>query len=596
MPRRSGASTIARKPSGLAVTILGLVVLAVATVRVDPPPVLPLRLSGGDAAQCHARYHSEYDGVAVVWGDKNVVADAAACCASCEAHATAATAEGRTACNAWVFCGDAKACGSKLGHCWLKHTQDPSLPGHASHMTAPPSTEPSFSYPLPLTDPEVNLGPSGHLDRRADGYFHLGDLTLRAAAGDGALADCASVGAGAVQAAAQGAAREGGAAAGSGELWRHVRRVPLLRGAGRAGRGECPLSASGLEVERQVVAEEARAGGAVVLRLRLSNRGSKPIKVASLGLAMPFDQDFVGRTLPQVAASCSFVEPFLGLGGGYVQVTRATGRGPVLLLLPEAGTVLEAWRPYRHEDLMRLDFMYENTHELMLHTAGHAAREWRSASPWNTPSEATLPPGGEATYGLRLVLSPSLEAVEATLLAAGRPASLVLRVPTRLPAGADPTRLAPALAAEPASALEATLTHARVAPLQPAHTDAGPLVAASEAVLRYSLVPRSSPEDRRVRLSVALPAELLPPRRGSPLAMSIHLHVAPPASELVGALGEHGAAKGYLPLGTPDPWHRDGAFFGWDARRGERAGAAAGVAMAVKQLCWRRPAAHLACA
>ena len=149
-------------------------------------------------------------------------------------------------------------------------------------------------------------------------------------------------------------------------------------------------------------------------------------------------------------------------------------------------------------------------------------------------------------------------------------ASLVLRVPTRLPAGADPTRLAPVLVAEPASALEATLTHARVAPLQPAHTDAGPLVAASEAVLRYSLVPRSSPEDRRVRLSVALPVELLPPRRGSPLAMSIHLHVAPPASELVGALGEHGAAKGYLPLGTPDPWHRDGAFFGWDARRGER--------------------------
>ena len=41
-------------------------------------------------------------------------------------------------------------------------------------------------------------------------------------------------------------------------------------------------------------------------------------------------------------------------------------------------------------------------------------------------------------------------------------ASLVLRVPTRLPAGADPTRLAPALVAEPASALEATLTHARV--------------------------------------------------------------------------------------------------------------------------------------
>ena len=37
------------------------------------------------------------------------------------------------------------------------------------------------------------------------------------------------------------------------------------------------------------------------------------------------------------------------------------------------------------------------------------------------------------------------------------------------------------------------------------------------------------------------------------------------ASERGGARGEHGATKGYLPRGTPDPWHRDGAFFGWDA-------------------------------
>ena len=39
--------------------------------------------------------------------------------------------------------------------------------------------EPHFSYPLPLEDSEVNLGKSGHLDRKEDKYHHLGDFTLR---------------------------------------------------------------------------------------------------------------------------------------------------------------------------------------------------------------------------------------------------------------------------------------------------------------------------------------------------------------------------------------------------------------------------------
>lgn len=54
-----------------------------------------------------------------------------------------------------------------------------------------------------------------------------------------------------------------------------------------------------------------------------------------------------------MAHQCSFVEPFLGAGGGYVQVTRATGAGPVLLLLPLAGTEVEGWRPLREEDKVR---------------------------------------------------------------------------------------------------------------------------------------------------------------------------------------------------------------------------------------------------
>ena len=79
----------------------------------------------------------------------------------------------------------------------------------------------------------------------------------------------------------------------------------------------------------------------------------------------------------------------------------------------------------------------------------------------------------------------------------------------------------------------------------------------------------------------------------------MHLVLAQPAKQLVATFGEHGATKAWLPVGSEDPWHRDGAFFGWDAVGNQRAtqerrvymsglsdeaGAGAGLAMAVKQL------------
>ena len=65
---------------------------------------------------------------------------------------------------------------------------------------------------------------------------------------------------------------------------------------------------------------------------------------------MPFNQMFTGRTLSAVSAKCSFTDPYIGGGGGYVQVTRASGEGPVLLVLPEGGGGLEGWRPLKQED------------------------------------------------------------------------------------------------------------------------------------------------------------------------------------------------------------------------------------------------------
>mmetsp|Transcript_3585 Transcript_3585/g.11132 ORF Transcript_3585/g.11132 Transcript_3585/m.11132 type:complete len:502 (-) Transcript_3585:1427-2932(-) len=251
----------------------------------------------------------------------------------------------------------------------------------------------------------------------------------------------------------------------------------------------------------------------------------------------------------------------------------------------------------------------------MLHSAGHAPKEWRNTKQWNEPTSAEIPSGGEVVYGLRMVLSPSLEEVEATLLRAGLPvavvlpspilhsdctnASLLLRVPSRLTSDGSLRALAASVGTftDPPLGMAVTPVGARL--VAATHSDT-PAVAPSVVHLRFALHPKAPTSDGRVRLSVTLPAELLAQSATRQLRMGVHLHVAAPATDLVRALGEHGAGRAWLPVGTEDPWHRDGAFFGWDARHGgarvtqerrvymgglsDEAGASAGVAMAVKQV------------
>ena len=348
----------------------------------------------------------------------------------------------------------------------------------------------------------------------------------------------------------------------------------------------------------------------------------------------------------QVAHQCSFVEPFVGMGGGYVQVTRATGTGPVLLLLPLEGTEFEAWRPMRHgEDNMRLDFMFEASYEvwlgvdlvassaraassrclclclclcfccslsafadpttstrdssaaqLVLHSAAYARGEWRDASPWNPATSATLQSGETRRYGVRMVLAPSLSQVEATLLLHGIPVAQPLPTPVvhadmaaaallvSLPRSISAARITPAdIEVSPSSAL--TITSC---------TPAG-LAEGAASRVRCALAPQRPPADGRVRLTIPLEAtdagkDVAEAKKsggtqaqaGKPRRMTVHLFVAESAATLVKLHGKHGAEKAWMSAGTPDPWHRDGAFFGWDdatstavvqERRGDHAAA-----------------------
>jgi hypothetical protein len=98
----------------------------------------------------------------------------------------------------------------------------------------------------------------------------------------------------------------------------------------------------------------------------------------------------------------------------------------------------------------------------MLHSLGHASREWRHAQQWNTPSAVEISAGGTATYGLRLLLSPSLEEVEATLLGAGMP------VAAPVPGGFTPLHRPPQMHSGTVS--RPTQSHHRASPSAPAPT------------------------------------------------------------------------------------------------------------------------------
>ena len=72
------------------------------------------------------------------------------------------------------------------------------------------------------------------------------------------------------------------------------------------------------------------------------------------------------------------MEAYQGGQYGYMQVTRASGRSPVLLVLPMNGTSFEAWRPLRGEDAINRDqsFGFEGSNQLMLHWKAFAEHEW----------------------------------------------------------------------------------------------------------------------------------------------------------------------------------------------------------------------------
>jgi hypothetical protein len=188
-----------------------------------------------------------------------------------------------------------------------------------------------------------------------------------------------------------------------------------------------PITSAPVEVARSWLLD---ASGQLVLHFEVKNTSQAPIIIGGLGFPVVFNnmiQNFVtnrARTLPQAHEICSFFDPYVGLDAGYLQVTRLSGAGPALVVVPENGTrtPFEAFRPLN--DASRRGQTFEGAFEWTSHSLAYAENEWKSATPWNRPTSVTLAPGQSRAYGLRFLVADAIPRIEQTLAASDRPVAV----------------------------------------------------------------------------------------------------------------------------------------------------------------------------
>lgn len=249
--------------------------------------------------------------------------------------------------------------------------------------------------PQPVGPLTFDFTPADRLTQRAaDGYHHLGDLTLRTRA------------------------------AGTTE-WKTYDTATTRKPVAALAPSGAALASSDLaatlpeDIPLRVTRHWEVTNGVVVLRFEVTNRTQTPVEIGALGIPVVFNNIITGRNLEQAHEITSFFDPAIAQDAGFVQVTRLSGKGPALVVTPHGRTPLEGWRPV--DDRTPKTQTSEAIFEWMAHTRAYADNEWKSPQPWNAPTHATLRPGESRSYGLEFHLAPEIRAIEDTLVKAGRP-------------------------------------------------------------------------------------------------------------------------------------------------------------------------------
>jgi len=248
------------------------------------------------------------------------------------------------------------------------------------------------------------------VERSKDGYFHLGDITLRLRAGT------------------SGDWKNYSSASGRNP----VTALPVAKDVLAAADLAPTLPA---DIPLQITRTWLLESGKLVLRFTLKNKSSDTVQIGALGIPMIFNNVLNERSLEEAHAKCSFYDPYIGEDAGYLQVTRLSGHGPALLVVPYGKTPFEAYNPILDHpgrwgakplftDPTPRGITFEGFYQWMVHSQAYAENEWKAEQPWNPPTILSLAPGESRTYGLEFLLSDSIRDIEKTLAENGRPVAV----------------------------------------------------------------------------------------------------------------------------------------------------------------------------
>jgi len=363
------------------------------------------------------------------------------------------------------------------------------------------------------------------VERSQDGFMHLGDITLRLHSGD------------------------------SGE-WKNyatsisrnpVTALPLSNGA-LAAADLTPTLPSDipLQITRTWTVENRK----LVLRFQLKNKTAGKVQIGALGIPMIFNNVLNDRSLEAAHAACSFYDPYIGEDAGYLQVTRLSGHGPALLVVPDGKTPFEAYNPILDKpnqwgakpvftDATPRGITFEGFYEWMVHSRAYAENEWKSAQAWNQSTELTLAPGESKAYGIEFLLADSIRHIEKTLTSNQRP--VAVGVPGYvLPTDIDGRlflkypKIVKSLEVEPEGALTV-----------------GKIAAPASGVQSYSVKGNTW---GRSRLTVTYQDGLV---------QTIHYFVTKPATQVVDDMGHFLTTKQWF-TDNHDPFHRAPSVMTYD--------------------------------
>ncbi len=395
--------------------------------------------------------------------------------------------------------------------------------------------------------------------RSQNGYYHLGDLDLRLRSGS--TGDWTSYS----------------------TAFARTPVLPLPATGVLASADLTPTFSAGipLQVTRSWLVED----GKLVLRFELRNKSAEVVQVGALGIPMIFNNVLHDRTLEQAHALCAFYDPYIGKDAGYLQVTRLSGHGPALVVVPDGKTPFEAYSPILDDrrsggaiemfhDPTPRDVTFEGFYDWMVHSQAFAENEWKKAEPWNPPTRLTLQPGESKIYGVKFLVSDSIRNIEKTLTADQRPVAVgipgyVLPMDLNAKLFLKYNKAVKSLAFEPAGAITASAAGRT-----------------KEGWQGYDLKGKTW---GRVRLSVTYEDGLV---------QTIHYVVMKPQVQAVADMGHFLTTKQWF-VDPKDPFHRSPSVMSYDretneivtqdsrawiAGLGDEGGAGSWLAAAMKQL------------